>query len=165
MNFETVRFRPEWHRKIALHRGFVLLEVQFQNFWFVVVGDSAQAVFALDSPFFERDFTRGFGIPHPLRAPARCYQKGLAAKLKKVHRRGVNTPALSSAHLKQTHVIGPNAQSHQKPERPIEKRLHGIRLPKRRRLQVVPHPYILNDSLIRGSCHRLGPGPPRENSL
>src|ERR1700686_736480 len=67
------------HGKVALHRGFVLLEIELKHFRFIVVGNRAEPGFVSLAASLERDLPRGFGIAHPLRASARRHQNGLTA--------------------------------------------------------------------------------------
>jgi hypothetical protein len=70
--------RTRLDRKEGLDRRRKSFQIQLQQFRFLAVGDGMHVEVLAGSSLLERDFSRGFHVAHPMRAPARRDQVALA---------------------------------------------------------------------------------------
>jgi Zn-dependent protease len=146
--------RTRLDRKVGLDCRRKSLQIQLQQFRFLAVGDGMHVEVLAGSSLLERDFSRGFHVAHPLRAPARRDQVALAPGPRQPHDeqvdgRGVDASRFAAAHFQKVIVLQPQAESNKESERPVEELFNQVQLSERRSIRVSTRVRILLSSARR----------------
>src|ERR1700722_16531659 len=122
---ERLRRRTGGHRKKRLDLPLEVVEISFQNFRLLRVGDRAKAKLCALASLLQRDFSGGLGVAYPLRASPRGDEIALAVLFQKIDGGGKEFAGFTSVDLEQVVVGETHAESDQESEDAVEEFFEG----------------------------------------